>query len=149
MCVVYLITLHFPGTNDFTVLNGATVQDMQDGARLRSDFFMAHCKAADGAVYKNLHSGVHHKPEFHNRFVPVEGRCLTERNHHTNQSVFLSHGQVGDGSTALTAFWPNVRASRVLVKPGSTERSKCPFAFSGVVGENSEAFSPQPTQRRT
>ncbi len=55
------------GHNDFAVVNGPTVYAIADGTPLQSDFFMVRCQAADGKVYKNLHSGIHFRQEFHDR----------------------------------------------------------------------------------
>lgn len=55
------------------VLNGQTIHNIQDGTPLVSDFFAVRCKAKDGSMYRNLHSGIHYRPEFHDRCVCV---CL-------------------------------------------------------------------------
>jgi len=40
------------------MFHGATINAMKDGARLTSDAFLAHCTAADGNNYTNVHTAV-------------------------------------------------------------------------------------------
>ena len=46
------------GRDDFHVEWGKTVDHMQSGTPISSDFFMANCSASDGANYVNVHAGI-------------------------------------------------------------------------------------------
>ena len=43
---------------DYKVKSGATMKNIENGTRLPSDFIYVNCKASDGTLYDNTHSGV-------------------------------------------------------------------------------------------
>ena len=43
---------------DYKVKSGAIIKDIKNGTRLLSDFIYVNCKASDGTLYDNTHSGV-------------------------------------------------------------------------------------------
>ncbi|CAF1614033.1 unnamed protein product [Didymodactylos carnosus] len=53
--------------NDFSAVEGQRLYPVVDRMPLISDFFHADCRASDGSIYNNIHSGIHFDATLHER----------------------------------------------------------------------------------